>query len=242
MKRLGIVLVLMCLTAIPAVAQVPDEFTNLELFPKDIGKRELMSAMRQFAGALGVRCNHCHVGPDNLEGMDFATDELEHKRVARAMMQMTDAINSKLLPTTGRDSLLRVRCVTCHRGIEKPEQIDDILAAAVEKDGVDGAIARYRELRDEHYGSGSYDFSAGPLNGLAEKLARESQDADGAIRALELNVEFNPDAAYSFMMLGQLHMMKGDKDGAVAALQRALEIEPDNERAKTMLERAKAAE
>jgi len=242
MKRLGIALVLMCLTAIPVAAQVPDEFTNLELFPKDIGKRELMSAMRQFAGALGVRCNHCHVGPDNLEGMDFATDELEHKRVARAMMQMTDAINSDLLPTTGRDSLLRVRCVTCHRGIEKPEQLDDILAAAVEKDGVDGAIARYRELRDEHYGSGSYDFSAGTLNGLAEKLARESHDADGAIRALELNVEFNPDAAYSFMMLGQLHMMKGDKDGAVAALQRALEIEPDNERAKTMLERAKAAE
>ena len=242
MKTLGLTLVLLCLVVVPAAAQIPDEFTNLEIFPKDIGKRELVSAMRSFASALGVRCNHCHVGPENLEGMDFATDELEHKRVARAMMQMTDAINSKLLPATGRDSLLRVRCVTCHRGITKPEQLDDILAAAVEKDGVAAAVARYRELRDEHYGSGAYDFSAGTLNGLAETLAREKQDADGAIKTLELNVEFNPEATYSFMMLGQLQMMKGDKDGAVASLERALELDPDNERAKKMLERAKAAE
>ena len=242
MKTIGLSLVLLCLVAVPATAQIPDEFTNLEIFPKDIGKRELVSAMRSFASALGVRCNHCHVGPENLEGMDFATDELEHKRVARAMMQMTDAINSKLLPATGRDSLLRVRCVTCHRGITKPEQLDDILSAAVEKDGVDAAVARYRELRDEHYGSGAYDFSAGTLNGLAETLAREKQDADGAIKTLELNVEFNPEATYSFMMLGQLQMMKGDKDGAVASLERALELDPDNERAKKMLERAKAAE
>ncbi len=242
MKTLGLTLVLVCLMAAPAAAQIPDEFTNLEIFPTDIGKRELVSAMRQFAGALGVRCNHCHVGPDNLEGMDFATDELEHKRVARAMMQMTDAINNKLLPTTGRDSLLRVRCVTCHRGIEKPEQLDDILAAAVEEDGVDAAVERYQELRDKHYGTGSYDFSAGTLNGLAETLAREKNDLNGAIQVLELNVELNPDAADSHMMLGQLHMLKGDKDGAVAALQRALELEPENERAKMMLERAKAAE
>jgi len=242
MKTIGLSLVLLCLVAVPATAQIPDEFTNLEIFPKDIGKRELVSAMRSFASALGVRCNHCHVGPENLEGMDFATDELEHKRVARAMMQMTDAINSKLLPATGRDSLLRVRCATCHRGIEKPEQLDDILTAAVEEDGVAAAVERYQELRDEYYGSGSYDFSAGTLNGLAETLAREKNDMDGAIQVLELNVELNPDAAYSHMMLGQLHMMKGNKDGAVASLQRALELEPENERAKMMLERAKAAE
>jgi tetratricopeptide (TPR) repeat protein len=242
MKRLGLALVLLCLTAVPLAAQIPDEFTNLELFPKDIGKRDLVSAMRQFASSLGVRCNHCHVGPDNLQGMDFATDELETKRVARSMMQMTDAINSNLLPASGRDPLLRVGCVTCHRGITRPEDLGDILSAAVEEGGVDDAVARYRELRDEHYGSGAYDFSAGTLNGLAETLAREKQDMDGAIKTLELNVEFNPEAAYSFMMLGQLQLMKGDKDSAVASLERALELEPENERAKTMLERAKAAE
>jgi len=242
MKTLGLTLVILCLVAVPAGAQVPDEFTNLKLFPKDIGKRELMSAMRQFAGALGVRCNHCHKGPENLQGMDFATDELEPKRVARAMMKMSGEINDNLLPTTGRDSLLRVRCVTCHRGIARPEQLDDILAAALEEDGVDAAVERYQELRDEHYGSGSYNFSAGTLNGLAETLAREKQNVDGAIQALEMNVEFNPDAAYSFMMLSQLQMMKGDNEAALAAIQRAIALEPENERAKQMLERVKAAE
>jgi tetratricopeptide (TPR) repeat protein len=174
--------------------------------------------------------------------MDFATDELEPKRVARAMMKMSGEINDNLLPTIGRDSLLRVRCVTCHRGIARPEQLDDILAAALEEDGVDAAVERYQELRDEHYGSGSYNFSAGTLNGLAETLAREKQDVDGAIQALELNVEFNPEAAYSFMMLGQLQMMKGDNEAALAAIQSAIALEPENERAKQMLERVKAAE
>jgi len=242
MKTLGLTLVILCLVAVPAGAQVPDEFTNLKLFPKDIGKRELMSAMRQFAGALGVRCNHCHKGPENLQGMDFATDELEPKRVARAMMKRSGEMNDNLLPTTGRDSLLRVRCVTCHRGIARPEQLDDILAAALEEDGVDAAVERYQEVRDEHYGSGSYNFSAGTLNGLAETLAREKQNVDGAIQALEMNVEFNPDAAYSFMMLSQLQMMKGDNEAALAAIQRAIALEPENERAKQMLERVKAAE
>jgi len=242
MKRLGLTLALLSLVAAPAAAQVPDEFKNLKLFPEDIGKRELVSAMRQFAGALGVRCNHCHKGPDNLEGMDFATDELEPKRVARAMMKMTDEINNKLLPTSGRDSLLRVRCVTCHRGINRPEQLDDILDAAIESDGVDAALARYNELRDEHYGAGSYDFSAGTLAGLAEKLAREKGDMDAAITVVKLNIELNPDLAYSHIMLGQLQMQKGDKEAALVSMQRAVELEPDNDFAKSMLERIKAAE
>ena len=169
MKKLGLAPVLLCLVAVPAMAQIPDEFTNLKIFPKDIGKRELVSVMRQFAGALGVRCNHCHKGPENLEGMDFATDELETKRVTRAMMKMTGEINDELLagdrPGVVAASALRH---LSPRGIARPEQLGDILEAALEADGVDGAIARFQELRGEHYGAGSYDFGAGTLNGLAE--------------------------------------------------------------------------
>jgi tetratricopeptide (TPR) repeat protein len=242
MKRLGLTLALLCLLAAPAAAQIPDEFTNLKMLPEEIGKRELVSVMRQFAGALGVRCNHCHKGPDNLEGMDFATDDLEPKRIARTMMTMIDEINNKLLPASGRDPMLRVRCVTCHRGITRPEQIDDILDAALESDGVDGAIARYNELRAEHYGEGSYDFSAGTLSGLAEKLARQKGDMDDAISVVNLNVELNPDVAYNHIMLGQLHMQQGDNEAALTSLERAIELEPDNEYAKGMLERVKAAE
>ncbi len=242
MKRLCLALIVLGLAIVPVTAQVPDEFTNLKIFPKDIGKRELMSVMREFSGALGVRCSFCHKGPDNLEGMDFATDELEHKRVTRAMMKLTQEINDKLLPTIGRDSVMRVRCVTCHRGIAEPEQLDDILEAVAEADGVDAAIARYRELRDEHYGAGSYDFGAGTLNGVAEELARGKNDMDGAIKLVELNIELNPRDAYSHIMLGQLHMQKGDKPAALASLRRAVELEPDNGYAKRMLARIESAE
>ena len=119
----------------PAAAQIPDEFTNLQLFPEEIGKRELIYAMRGFAGALGVRCTHCHPGPTpgSLTDVDFATDELETKKVARAMMRMTDEINSKLLPASGRRQLTRVRCITCHRGITDPESLDVTLGGIAEK-------------------------------------------------------------------------------------------------------------
>ena len=43
-------------------AQIPDEFTNLKLLPKDISKRELIGIMREFASGLGKRCNYCHPG------------------------------------------------------------------------------------------------------------------------------------------------------------------------------------
>ena len=74
--------------ASPASAQIPQTFTNLQVLPKDIPRAQLVSTMRGFAGALGVRCTHCHVGPDDLQGMDFATDEKESKKIARTMLRM----------------------------------------------------------------------------------------------------------------------------------------------------------
>ena len=54
----SIATLLLCL-ALPATAQIPDSFDNLQVLPGDISKPELMDIMRQFAGDLGVRCNHC---------------------------------------------------------------------------------------------------------------------------------------------------------------------------------------
>ena len=225
-----------------ASAQIPDEFTNFKVLDEDIGKRELVGVMRDFAGGLGVRCTHCHLGktPGSLEGVDFASDELEVKKVARAMMKMVRQINDRLLPATGRDSLVKVRCVTCHRGIAEPESLDRVLLAVVEEKGVDAAAAKYRELREQYYGSGSYSFSPGTLNGVAETLARD--DLDGAISLMRLNVEVNPDAAFSHLLLGQLYATKGDRDAAVASIERSLELHPDNEHARRLLKKVRSSE
>lgn len=45
----------------PASGQIPDEFKNLKVLPKDISKRDLTTVMRSFSHALGVRCVECHV-------------------------------------------------------------------------------------------------------------------------------------------------------------------------------------
>ncbi len=221
-----------------ALAQIPDQFTNLKVLPKDIPKRELVSLMRGFAGALGVRCNHCHVGESatSLEGFDFASDDKETKRVARAMLQMTNEINGKLLPTIGRESPLQVRCATCHRGVTKPQTLDQILLAVVAKGGAPAAVARYRELRTQYYGTGSYDFSGRSMNTVAETLARGQNNFDAAIELMQLHIEFNPDKADGYLALGQLYSMKGDKEAAITAMERAVALEPENEQAKQMLE------
>ena len=228
----------------PSAAQIPDEFTNLEVLPKDIGKREMVRIMRAFSGAIGVRCVHCHVGedPQDLATFDFASDDKEPKLVAREMMKMTNEINTAFLPASGRDDLTRVTCKTCHRGVEIPEDLKDILLAAADKDGAEAAEQKYRQLREEYYGKGAYDFGAGTLSGAAEELATKQGDIEGAIRLARLNVEFHPDLPFAHLLLGQLLMQTGDEKAAIASVERSLELDPENQWAKRMLQQLRASE
>lgn len=110
------------LDAVTAPAQIPAIFTNLQVQPKDIPRGQLINRMKAITGDLGVRCTYCHVGPDDLTGMDFATDEKRTKRVAREMMRMVDAINGEHLAALPPGDTARetVTCYTCHRGEAKP--------------------------------------------------------------------------------------------------------------------------
>lgn len=226
-----------------AQAQIPDEFTNLQVLPKDISKGELVGTMRGWASALGVRCNFCHVpgdNPNSLEGFDFASDEPDHKKVARVMVGMVGEINGALLPKIGKEPSHTVSCVTCHRGVKEPETMQDVLDDAIQEGGVQAAIARYRELHGEYYGRGSYDFSGRSLNAVAESLVRQGNDVEGAIELMQLAAEMDPDAAFVHLSLGQLYMQKGDKNAAIASVERAIELEPDNDWAQRMLQRMKS--
>lgn len=212
-----------------AQAQIPDKFTNLQVLPKDIPRNQLVQTMRSFAGALGVRCQHCHVGtvPEDLRTFDFASDEKETKKVARAMMKMTQEINTHLLPATGRTPLMTVQCITCHHGLAKPEQLVDVLGATAAKEGVDSALKKYGELREKYYGRAAYDFGAPSLNMLAEKLAGE-KNLEGAVAVQEFNVKANPGIASSHGLLAQLHLQKGDRAAAIADLEKAVALDPND--------------
>ncbi len=225
-----------------ASAQLPDKFTNLQVLPKTIPKAELVQMMRGFTGALGVRCNHCHVGanPANLDGYDFASDAKETKKVARVMMRMTQEINTRLLPQTGRDPLTTVQCFTCHHGVTRPERLQDVLAATIKKDGVDAALKQYRELREKHYGRAAYDFGAPTLNQLGESLAEK--DLEGAIAVQGFNLEVNPGIATSHSLLARLYLKKGDKASARAQFERAAALDPGEEFYRKQIEELKQPE
>jgi len=225
-----------------AEAQIPDTFTNLKVLPGETGKGELMGVMRGFAGSLGVRCNHCHVGPDNLQGMDFATDEKQTKRTARAMMIMVNDINGKYLAGLKPDRTveLEVQCATCHRSQAMPRFIQDVVEQAIASDGLEGALARYRELREEHYGGFAYDFSAGPLSSLGEKMAAAGKITE-ALAVLELNSSFHPDSIWNRVLTAQVHARSGDLEKAKALLEKVLEDEEDNGFVKMQLESVNAA-
>jgi tetratricopeptide (TPR) repeat protein len=231
-------------TAIPAAAQIPDEFTNLKMLPKDISKRELVKIMRNWSGALGVRCSYCHVAedPTDLATFDFASDNEQKKHVSRIMMEMAGEINTVHLSKLEHEGEVRVRCITCHHGVPKPETIDNVVSGVIERDGFDAAEVKYRDLRRDYYGKAAYDFSAGPLNALAERMAQDNRDVANAIAIVRLNVEFNPDDAYSHLLLGQLYQAGGDKEAAIASIEKSLELDPDNQWAKGLLEKIKSAE
>ena len=246
-----------------AQAQIPDEFTNLELLDSDISKGELIDTMRGWTLGLGVRCNHCHVGPDNLVGMDFASDEKLTKQTARRMLVMARTINGELLadlpiseaglPTSEAGLPISkngaghqaVSCYSCHRGQrEPPRDIVLMLSGIAAADGLDAALERYDELRAEHYGAGVYDFSEQTLSRLAGASMQAGHPED-AVRVLEKNLEHYPESAGIHAMIGFVHLQTGDPAAARTALERALEIDPENQmagQAMQMLEASPPAE
>jgi tetratricopeptide (TPR) repeat protein len=228
-----------------AAAQIPDKFTNLQVLPKDVAKRELVAVMRGIAGDLGVRCTHCHVGPDNLQGMDFANDEKRPKRVAREMLRMTGLIEQTVAKLPGHEAEPHpaVTCYNCHRGLTRPPRdIRKLLAETAEAEGIAAALTTYRSLRKEHYGKGRYDFSERSLNSLAQRMLEKGRQ-DDARGALELNREYFPSSASVEAGFGTLYLATGEKEKARAAFRRALEFDPEDPAARwgmQQLETAKA--
>ena len=192
-----------------APAQIPEKFENLQFFPKDMEQRALIDRMRDFSGALGVRCEFCHAGEGGPEllNMDFASDDKETKRTARRMLVMVAAIQKDYVANLGRSQSIQVGCFTCHHGVARPEPLEVVIGDALESSGIDAAIDRYRSLRKEHYGSAAYDFGESPLNRLGERLLRAGKK-DAALALLELNREFHPDSAWLRHLLEEVRKVR----------------------------------
>ena len=124
-----IVTVLLIVTVIISVAAIKphhqNDFTNLQVLPKDISPKALQHIMvDEFQDALGVGCNFCHAQEKGSLHLDYASDEKPEKEIARSMMRMAMDINKKYFevgnPLIG-DSLMTVSCNTCHHGVAHPD-------------------------------------------------------------------------------------------------------------------------
>jgi tetratricopeptide (TPR) repeat protein len=183
---------------------------------------DLMATMQTISQALGVTCEYCHTAA---RGSGLPEPK---KEIARSMMAMTRDINMKIQAATGRtgNETVAVQCVTCHRGVAIPRQLQDIVTTTIREKGVAAAVTQYRELRKQYYGRQSYDFGEGTLLTIAQRLS--AGKPDDAIALLELNVEFYPQSAPSYAALGYAYTRKFDDTTAMKFLEKALEIDPAN--------------
>ncbi len=227
----ALILLLLLSTGNPAHAGIWDDPENLEILPKDISPEELGATMRGFAMGTGSRCSACHVGKveADLDTYDFSLDDKEKKLKAREMIQLVRSINAQLSEAfpDAAEPLVEVTCATCHRGQAKPVMIENVLAQALDDDGLDKAIADYRELRERYYGGYTYDFSERSLMRFAEELAAEEQLAE-AIGFLNLNLEFYPVSSRSYSARGEVYEELGDIPAARESYAKALELEPQS--------------
>ncbi len=203
--------------------------TNLQVLPKEWTRQQVVQVMRNFTTALGARCSDCHVEDDD------ASDAKPMKEQARAMMRMTTTINdTHLAGLPGREEPnVRVTCITCHRGVARPEPIEAIVRRTVDEDGVDAALQRYVELRARYYGGFAYDFTDRPLVAVAEALAEGNVLA--ARRVLEVSLELDPRSAPTLFALARVHDAANEKDKAIEYYRRGLEIQPGNAQAQRRL-------
>ena len=246
MRRPSALLALLttALAAGSAQAQFPPQkLENLKVLPKDISVRALLDTMRSFTGALGVRCNYCHVGEENqpLSSYKFASDDKPTKDKAREMLRMVGAINGDYLTklASRRSPTVVVACMTCHRGVAVPRPIQQVVLIAYDSVGADSAIAAYRQLRERYYGGASYDFGDVPLAEVGDALRARGKPAD-ALRFYVLDTELNPTSALAFRDVGQAQLAAGDTAAAVRSFQKALSINPNDRQLKGLLDRLSA--
>ena len=233
LSRLGLAVFL--LFVIPAGAQIPDKFTNLQVLPKDSTKADLQSTMRKFAFALNVRCPYCHMEKAD-KTIDFASDDKQAKKTARVMLQMVATINHDYVGKIETTPPAHVECVTCHHGITQPRTLNAVLGNAIETQGIDASEKLYHDLRAQYYGTGAYDFSETPLNQLAESLLASHKTKE-AVAIMEMNFAANnPQSVWAFHVLAMAHQANGESEKALADFRKVVELHPDDAWAKQQIQ------
>ena len=219
----------------------PDSLVNVKVFPKNTPVPQVLGAMRNFSGDLGVRCTFCHVGEEGkpLDSFDFAKDDKRTKLVARQMMLMLAEVNRRLdtIPRTGTPAAapaVQATCATCHRGVSRPATLTTVMTEVATAAGPDSALRTYRALHDRYRDRGAYDFGEQSLNSAAMRLAATGKYAE-AMALLGENDATYPKAASIAVARGNVTLMRGDTTGAATAFREAIKRDSTNREARGRL-------
>jgi hypothetical protein len=113
------------ITAAKPPREDKQEYKNLKVLSKKISDEDMDYVMETFSSNLGSNCLFCHPGKQNGTeySIDYATDQLQNKRISRDMLRMTMKLNKKYFNTT-LTGLMNTRgkiwCRTCHQGNPVP--------------------------------------------------------------------------------------------------------------------------
>lgn len=218
----------------------PDSLVNVKVIPKSTPVIQVVGMMRNFTAALGVRCPFCHVGQEGqpLASFDFAKDDKRTKLTARQMMRMVEEINRRI-DTLPHDhdqmhDTVRVTCNTCHRGVNRPVPLEQLIMETAQMSGADSAARAYRALRERYYGRAAYDFGEPTLDIAAFRLARAGKFTE-AFAILQLNEDQFPNSSNAATFRGNINLIKGDTTAAVAAFREAVRRDSTNGEARNRL-------
>jgi tetratricopeptide (TPR) repeat protein len=178
--------------------------------------------MEEISRALGVHCDYCHSAPRG-------SGQPEPKKdIARAMMAMTRDLNNKVQEATGKpaNAATRVECVTCHRGVAIPQPLAALILRTIADKGGAAAVDQYRDLRKQYYSRATYDFSEDALLEIVQRVVQGRPD--DAIALLRMNLEFNPQSAKTYALIGFAYTRKVDDASAITNLEKSLELDPTN--------------
>jgi len=242
------------LQILPKTASTQDVVGVMQTFTRALGVQctychveqtaPLLTVEEQQAAAAAAAANPQQAGRGRGRGrgrggpqMDFASDARRQKQIAREMVLVTRQINQALNAGIHKPAaeIVHVQCMTCHRGIPIPQQLPDLLRQTMLGKGEGAAVAQYRELRQQYLNTGAYDFKEAVLL----ELGRESLSThkpDDALAWLQLNAEFYPQSAATYVELSKAHLVKRDRDSAIADLTKALALDPSNADAKRQLQ------
>jgi tetratricopeptide (TPR) repeat protein len=212
----------------PATAQIYEDPSNLKVLPPDISANDLRDTMKGFSLGVGLRCSDCHVGEEGepLTDYAFSSDEKELKRTARLMLKMTNTLNQELLASLG-DDRVEVQCVTCHRGLRLPRTTAEVLTIAAENGGVEELKSTYGELREQYYGTHSYDFSVFQLGEFVRSRAAAGKPRE-ALAMLDILSAENPQSYWLEYLYGETYEREDNVDEALSHYRKAIELSPDD--------------